>query len=136
MKKPKAVIEAEAALVAKAAEVAAAKETLKRLEAEHGAAYAAIRKAQTDADMVLPQCDMIRVKWRSGVRENMGRVVILRRTPTFMLVVRPVGSTSEHTYKFKWLGYSGKFVQAEKSYYYTQDTRELDNVPDEFTPKP
>lgn len=46
MKKPKTVIEAEAALSAKAAEVTAAKETLKRLEAEHDARIASFQPAQ------------------------------------------------------------------------------------------
>jgi hypothetical protein len=133
VKKPKTVIDAENALSAKAAEVVAAKETLKRLEAEHGAAYAAVRQAQTDADAALPQCRMVRVRWRSGDEEDAGRVVIVRRTPAGMLVVRHVGAPAGHEYKFKWSEHSHKFRQAERGGY-TSDTRELRDVPAEYQP--
>jgi hypothetical protein len=133
MKKPKAVIAAEEALSAKAAEVAAAKEALKRLEAEHGAAYVAVRQAQTEADAALPQCGLVRVKWRTSNEEGMGRAVILRRTPGGLLVVRRVGDAGGHEFKFKWAEYSGKYRQAEKGSY-TDDTRELRNVPAEYLP--
>lgn len=133
MKKPKTVIDAEAALSAKAAEVTAAKEALKRLEAEHSAAYAAVRHAQTEADAALPQCRLVRVRWRSGNQEDMGCVAILRRTPGGMLVVRRVGEPYGHEYKFKWAEYAGKYRQAEKGGY-TDDTRELRDVPAEWLP--
>lgn len=133
MKKPKTVIEAEAALAEKASEVAAAKDTLKRLEAEHGAAYEAVRKAQTDADAALPQCRMVRFRWRSSNEEDCGRVVILRRTPGGMLVVRYVGEPDGLTHKFKWAEYAGKFRQAEKGSFIS-DTRELRDVPVEYLP--
>ncbi len=134
MKKPKTVIEAEAALSAKAAEVAAARDTLKRLEAEHGAAYAAVRQAQTEADAALPQCRMVRVRrWRSGNEEDAGRVVIVRRTPGGMLVVRHVGAPAGHEYKFKWSEHSHKFRKAERVGY-TIDTSELRDVPAEYLP--
>jgi hypothetical protein len=133
VKKPKTVIEAEAALSAKAAEAAAARDTLKRLEAEHGAAYAAVRQAQTEADVALPQCRMVLVRWRSGNEEDVGRVVIVRRTPGGMLVVRHVGAPAGHEYKFKWSEHSHKFRQAERGGY-TSDTSELRDVPAEYQP--
>lgn len=133
MKKPKAVIEAESALVAKAAEVAAAKEALKRLEVERGAAIAAVRHAQTEADAALPQCRLVRVRWRSGNEEDIGRVAVVRRTPGGMLVVRYVGDADGSEYKFKWAEYSRKFKQAERGGY-TDDTRELRDVPEAYLP--
>ncbi len=132
MKKPKTVIEAEAALSAKAAEVTAAKETLKRLEAEHAAAYAAVRQAQTDADASLPQCDMVRVRRYGGKEEDCGRFVILRRTPGGLLVVRRVGEQGGES-KFKLSQHRGLYVQAEKVRW-ASDTRELRNVPAEYLP--
>ena len=127
------MVEAEAALSAKAAEVTAAKEALKRLESEHGAAYAAVRQAQTDADAALPQCRMVRVRLSTSNEEDMGRMVILRRTPGGTLVVRHVGEPDGNEYKFKWAEYSRKFRQAEKSGY-TYDTRELRDVPADYLP--
>lgn len=132
MKKPKTVIEAEAALSAKAAEVTAAKETLKRLEAEHAAAYAAVRQAQTDADASLPQCDMVRVRRYGGKEEDCGRFVILRRTPGGLLVVRRVGEQGGES-KFKLSQHRGLYVQAEKVSW-ASDTCELRNVPAEYLP--
>jgi hypothetical protein len=123
VKKPKTVIAAEAALSAKAAEVAAARDALKRLEAEHGAAYAAVRQAQTDADAALPQCRVVRVRWRNGNEEDAGRVVIVRRTPGGVLVVRHVGAPAGHEYKFKWSEHSHKFRRAECGGY-NSDTSE------------
>lgn len=133
MKKPKTVIEAEAALSYKAEELTAAKDALKRLEAEYGAAHAAVRHAQTEADAELPQCRMVRVRWRSGTDDDMSRVVILRRTPSGMLVVRNVG-TSGCEYKFKWSERPGKYRQAEKVIGFTDSIRELRDVPVEYLP--
>ena len=133
MKKPKTVIEAEAALSAKAAEVTAAKETLKRLEAEHSAACAAVRQAQTDADANLPQCGMVRVRRYGGKDEDCGRFVIVRRTPGGMLVVRRVGDASGNESKFKFSPHRALYVQAEKTSW-AIDHRELRDVPSEYLP--
>jgi hypothetical protein len=133
VKKPKAVIEAETALTAKAAEVAAAKDTLKRLEAEHSAAYVAVRQAQTEADESMPQCRMVRVRWRSGTEEFGAPYVIVRRTPSGMLVVRPVGSNSGSEHRFKWAEHARKYRQVAKGSF-TSDTLELRDVPAEYMP--
>ena len=133
IKKPKTVIDAEAVLSMKKAEVAAAKEALQRLEVEYGSAIAAVRQAQTDADATLPQCRMVRVRWHSGNEADSASVVILRRTPGGMLVVRRVGEPDGIECKFKWVEHSGKFRQAEKNHYYS-DIRELKDVPVEYLP--
>lgn len=133
MKKPKTVIDAEAALIAKAVEVAAAKDTLTRLEAEHGAAYSAVYQAQTEADASLQQCRMVRVRWRSDTEEGGARVVILRRTPGGMLVVRKVGDANGYEYRFKWAEHARKYRQAEKGSF-TSDTLEMRDVPAEYLP--
>jgi hypothetical protein len=133
MKKPKTVIDAEAALKAKTTEVAAAKEALKQLETELGAAYAAVRQAQTDADSSQPQCRLVRVKRYGGTTEDISRAVILRRTPGGMLVVRLVGQPDGKEYKFKWSQHRALYSQAEKGSWYS-DTRELRDVPAEYLP--
>jgi hypothetical protein len=131
MKKLKTVVDAETALNAKAAEVTAAKDALKRLESELAGAHAAVRQAQADADATLPQCRLVRVRWRSGIEDEGAGVVIVRRTPSGMLVVRYVGDASGSEYKFKWAEHSGKYRQADKSSF-TSDTRELRDVPAEY----
>ena len=133
MKKPKTVIDAEDAASAKKAEFEASKEAMNRLEKECFQALAAVRTAQTDADAALPQCRLVRVRWRSSNEEDMGRVVILRRTPGGMLVVRYVGEPDGSEQRFKWAEYAGKFRQAEKGSYIS-DTRELRDVPAEYLP--
>lgn len=133
VKRPKTVIEAEAAASAKRAEFEAAKEAVKRLEGEWFQALAAVKAAQTEADAALPQCRLVRVRWRTSNEEEMGRAVILRRTPGGMLVVRYVGDPDGIEFKFKWAAYAGKFRQAEKGGY-TSDTRELRDVPAEYLP--
>lgn len=131
MKKPKTVLDAEAALIAKAAEVAAAKETLKRLEAEHGAAHNAVRDAQTEADASLPQCRMVGVS-RDGAETGGAPYVILRRTPGGMLVVRRVGDASGGESKFKWAPHAQLFQQAKPGWY--RAVLELRDVPAEYLP--
>lgn len=130
MKKPKTVISAETAANAKWTEFEAAKKAMNRLEKEWFQAQAVVRTAQTEADASLPQCRMVRVRRISRNEEDMGRVVILRRTPGGMLVVRYVGEPDGSEYKFKWEEYAGKFRQAEKG----SDTRELRDVPAEYQP--
>ena len=136
MKKPKTVIDAQAALATKTAEIAVAKDALKRLEQEHLTALLAVRQAQTEADASLPQCRLVRLRWRSNDEKDMGRVVILRRTPGGMLVVRHIGETDGYEYKFKWSGYtpdSSRFRQINKVGY-ASDVSELRDVPSEYQP--
>ena len=133
MKKPKTVVDAEVLLTAKKAEVDAANEALKRLESELQDAYAAVRKAQAEADACLPQCNLVGLHWRTGVEASGTRVVIMRRTPGGMLVVRYAGDPIGSEYKFKWSEHSGKYRQAEKSSY-AGKTRELRDVPAEYLP--
>lgn len=133
MKKPKTVIDAEVAMAAKKAAVSEAREALKRLEAEYGDAVLAVRHAQTEADAKLPQCQIVTVRQYNGKVEALSCGVILRRTPSGMLVVRHVGDNEGSEFKFKPGGFYGTFRQAENPSH-MGDVRELLDVPAEFLP--
>lgn len=128
------VLVAQAKLDAKARELAAAKETVSRLEAEHADAGRDLRAAQEAADAGLPQCLVVRSKFRCGREEEMGRFVILRKTPGGVLVTRRVGELSGSEYRFKWDALHSEFVQAEKNTFYGSDTRKARGVPPDFLP--
>jgi len=133
MKKPQTVIEAEAVASAKKATFDAAKEAMSRLENEWRAALAAVRDAQKAVDATLPQCRRVRVRWRSGNVEDVGNVVIVRRTPGGRLVVRNIGDYSGAESQFKWAERDGVFRQVEKGTL-VSDNRELRDVPAEYLP--
>jgi hypothetical protein len=78
-KKPAAVVAAEALVSAKTAELAAAKEVVRRLEDEYRQAMIDAHTARTEADTALPQCNMVRVNRHSGTDGDPIRVVILRK---------------------------------------------------------
>jgi hypothetical protein len=134
MKKLAAVAAAERALAAKKAELAAAEATIACLRFEVADAHRAVFDAQSDADAALPQCRMVAIGWRGSPERDVGRTVILRRTPTGILVVRSVGFTDRGVFKFKWNERTGRFVQAEKRTLLCGDTRELRDVPEQFLP--
>jgi hypothetical protein len=135
MKKPKPVIEAEAALSAKAAEVSAAKETLNRLENELSAAHAAVRQAQTEADASMPQCRMVSVNLRTGgIADGGATYVIVRRAPRSQLFVRRVGDASSCESRFKWCELAGNYRMGKKGSIFTTPTLELRDVPAEYMP--
>lgn len=133
-KKPAAVAAAEEAVAAKAAELAATKEAVRRLEREHSDCVAALREAQTNADAALPQCDLVLVVWRGDKETPAGRMVILRRTPGGMLVTRRVGDAAAYEYRFKWSARRAKYVQFEKQGSWVNNRRELRSVPAEYVP--
>lgn len=131
MKESPTVIVARQAAEAKKAEIEAAELHLRQLRAEMGTALLAIEAAQDEVDARLPQCRMVKVRWRSGTEEPIGNAAIVRKTPGGQLVVRRRGA--EH--RFKWDAYGGKFVQAEKNTFFAADRRQLRDVPAEFLPK-
>lgn len=131
MKEPQAVIAARQAAAAKKAEIEAAETRLRQLRAEMGTALQAIEAAQDEVDAHLPQCRMVRVRWRSDTEETIGNAAIVRKTPGGQLVVRRRGT--EH--RFKWNPYSRDFVQAEKASFFGADRRQLRDVPAEFLPQ-
>lgn len=133
MKKHPEVAAAEALVEEKTKALVAAKEAVQVLERERGDAVLALHAAQKSADSALPQCRLVRVSWRSGKAEDAGLVVILRKTPGGMLVVRKVGDASGASEaKFKWREHSGKYAEAKKSSSFTSDQMELRDVPSDY----
>jgi hypothetical protein len=133
MKKPKSLIDAEADLAAKAAELDAARESVKRIEAELRAAYVVLSREQQNADSKLPQCKMVRVGY-GGKEEDCGLMVIKTKTPTGMLSVRHFGQEDRGMSKFKWDRHFGKFVEARKRDSFSSYRYELRDVPSEYMP--
>lgn len=133
MKKPKSVRDAEAAANAKKAELDATREVVRCLEKEWFTAMAAVRSARAEADAALPSCRLVRVNWRGGNEEDFGRAVILRRTPSGMLIVRNVGDSDGEERRFKWVKRAGEFRQDKNSFYGSYLV--LRDVPAEYLPK-
>lgn len=134
VKLPPEVAAAEAARSAKAQELCSAQEAVKRLERELVEAVGAVRAARIAADAGLPKCRMVSLAWRTGRVVLDCEVVILRKTPTGVLVVRRVGEDEKQTFRFKANIFGDRYVQAEKGLGYVSQTRELRGVPKEFQP--
>ena len=130
MKKTKEVAEAERLQAEKRAELEEAKARVKQLEIEYGLTYAALSKAQQDADAPLPKCKMVSVS-RGGIERSVSVGVVLRKTPTGLLVVRYFGRPEGATYKFKKSPYTGSFYDTAR-YGTWGDRLELRDVPQEF----
>lgn len=125
------VEKAKEALKAKKAEMQAAKEALTRLEGEYFHAVGAVRKAQTKADELLPKCQMVSTTWRAARETDRSQVLILRRTPKGMLIVRRVGDADGSEFRFKWDDLNKVFRQSEKN---LSTCIELHNVPSKYLP--
>ena len=127
MKKTKDLVDAEAAFAAKTGEILAARLHMKRLEIELSESCAAVQKAQADADASLPHCRIVRVRLYGGIESYGYNAVIVRRTPSGMLVVRRIGEKDE--YRFRWRAQSQKFVKVGNFF-----NIELSDVPAEYLP--
>ena len=132
MKKPKAVIEAEKARDEKLAEMKAAKQVVERLSSEYLAAINAVTAAQVEADSSLPQCELWSIS-RGGITVIASKQVIVRQTPTGILVLRRVGESAEATTQYEFSKFSGVF-RPKKRISYLSVTYELRNVPAQFIP--
>lgn len=132
MKKPKAVLEAEAAVMVKVAELEEAKKAVLRIGKELSAARLDVIAAQTASDAELPQCRIVMYIGFSGTPTDIGRAVILRRTPSGILVVRKAGEANDEAKRFKWEDRRGTFCIEGR---YSQDSYyELRDVPAEYLP--
>ncbi len=127
MKKTKDLVDAEAAFAAKKADFDAARLHMKRLEIELSESCAAVRKARADADASLPHCRMVRIRLYGGLESYGDKAVIVRRTPSGMLVVRRIGEKDE--YRFRWRAQTQKFGKVGNFF-----KIELRDVPAEYIP--
>lgn len=125
---------AESARRAKAQELVSAQEAVKRLERELVEAVGAVRAARVAADAGLPKCRMVSLEWRTERVVLDCEVVILRKTPTGVLVVRRVGEDEKQTFRFKADIFGNNYVQADKEPGFVSRRRELRGVPKEFLP--
>jgi anti-sigma factor RsiW len=123
MKKPKTVLDAERAVKAARDALHAAQMEVERVREDLRAAIARLQDARADADAALPQCEA----WSGNVKAKRP-VVILRTTPTGMLVVRGIGE--EKTFRFKWNRAMQEWLAVSG---YSQ--ARLRNVPPEFMPE-
>lgn len=133
-KKQTPVAAAEDAVSTRAAELIAAKSEVERLNREHGEALEALRKARGDADASLPQCRLVRIHWRGEKPTDSGMLVILRKTPTGMIVARRVGEPAGSEYRFKWAAHGRCFRDAAKHGSWMSSSLELRDVPAEYMP--
>lgn len=130
-KTPDFVIDAEA-------KEASAKIRFESLKREADAAELAWLEAKSEvaaakkkADKVLPQCEMVSVARYSGKETSCGSFVIVKKTPTGILVVRKAGITGMPENRFKKSQHDGVFRDTAKSSMFL-DRRELRGVPAEF----
>jgi hypothetical protein len=136
MKTLTAVLEAQAAVNAKAAELTAAKALVERLAKELDEARAAVYQARADADASLPQCTLMKRVWSRSPLEDAGRLVIERKTPAGRLVVRRVGEQAGPTaWMFAWNPHSGTYIEkVSRGSSWVRTHLELRDVPPEFMP--
>ena len=134
MKKPKSLIEAEKARDEKQAEMKAAEQVAGQLKVEYLAALNAVTAAQVDADSSLPQCELWSVSRHTGSASLSSKLVIVRQTPTGILIVRRVGEQSGATKQYEFSKYCEVFRPKKQSDYYSSASFELRNVPAQFIP--
>ena len=106
---------------------------LQRLHDAHRQAQKELSEALVKADEHLPQATL----WTSSrfnSPKKLGRVVILRKTPTGQLVCRLAGSSNQVEMRFKPPKYEwdDKFYSTEKRDLHSWDKYLLD-VPEEYT---
>lgn len=133
-KKSAEVVKAEEALIARIAELDAARAEVDRLQVEVSKANLELREARISADSLMSQCDCVRLAWRSGHEVSRTRLVIVKRTPGGQLVTRPAGEALRDQKRWKWRDWANAYVPAEKQYGLCSDSYQLRNVPAEFMP--
>lgn len=98
-------------------------------------AFEAVTEAQKAIDDRMPQCRMVSIQWRTGKLCGPGLfMVILRKTPGGMLIVRERGNEEAQQYKFKWWPHSRVYREFGKANSSMSNARELRDVPKEFLP--
>lgn len=130
MKKNSALEAAKSAAELKRKELEEAKEAVIRLQSEFVQSVCAVRAAQMAADASLPQCRCVRIGWRGYSEEDSADYVILRKTPTGILVTRLAGDPKSLERRFAMSKYSGTYCEVAKTSIYSH--LELRDVPAEW----
>lgn len=134
-KEPEIVQAARVAVTAKEAALKAAQDAVLVAQKEFGEANAALRSAQEEADSALPQCRCVTVRRYSGNETEASRMVILRKTPSGLLVTRRAGDPNVVLFQFKWNEFARVYREKTKQPAYSSGHLELREVPPEFIPK-
>ncbi len=132
MSKHASVLAAEAVVEAKKHELGEARAHVERLEREYREALDGVRHAQHQVDATLPQCDMVRTSGIGGDETRRERVVIVRKTPSGMLVVRLVGGLDGEA-RFKKDSRTGRYLEVTQRTSFISDYWELQGIPASFT---
>lgn len=101
---------------------------------DHHSAIKSLKEARIREDENLPQCQIVNIEHYSAEVRHLGRAVILRKTPTGMLIVRFFGPVHKYEQRFIWDKYRSVFRQSEKGKSFAANRRELRDVPIEFMP--
>ena len=134
-KESAAVAKARLDVELKTAELGAARAEVDRIGGELSAMKKALDVALLAEDAKRPCCRLVTLSRHSqGEERNSENHVILRKTPTGILVTRPAGQDGAKESRFKFAPYLGRYVPAERTGYYSAYTRELRDVPSEYMP--
>lgn len=126
MKEHPTILAAREAVDAKLAELAAAELVVKGLRGEVNDARLGVIAAQDAEDVKYPTARLVSVGWRTGKETDMGRVAIVKRTPTGILVTRRRGIER----RFKPSKITGVFYEVGADRFgYVYDTVQLRDVP-------
>lgn len=135
MKEPSFVAEAAAAVAAAESAVAAAESAVVARRADLSATRAAYREALERADRGLPKCALVTLSYRTDKIASAAPMVILRRTPGGLLVVRHAGMRGSES-RFEWSAMRGAYVEKRAhGRGFPMAAIELRDVPDEYMPK-
>lgn len=135
-KTPKIVEDAMAALAAAEAKAKEADAACALARLEVGKAYEVLRLAKIEADASLPKCTIVS-NGRLSKNESASAGVILRKTPTGLLIVRRVGVSDDCASRFEWSKFRREYVEkkSRSSGLYRVYFDVLADVPAEFMPQ-
>ncbi len=128
------VDKARAALKEAEAKQGAAKVALEAATKEMQDAWVALRQSMEEADASLPSCKSVTVNRYGGrAEEPASRLVLLRKTPSGLIVARRFGDHDMKPVYFEYVPHIEAYRCKEKASWSRNDWR-LRDVPAEFLP--
>jgi hypothetical protein len=137
-REPAAVQVAIAEMEAAKADLTTAEKAVEEARKRCDDAVVGLRKARLEADQSMPQCRCVAISRYGSERESDIRmVVILRQTPSGLLVTRPAGEVDRPLTNFVWNKFKGVYREktANRGAFYASSHLELRDVPAQFLPK-